>query len=841
MNKRKIILVIGYDGYIGFPLTMRLLMENNIVYGIDNYSRRKGVEEMGSVSATDISNPYERRELLYKIGNFTHKDIDSVKDDIFLESLIKRMKFDVIINLGHNPSAPYSQIDRHHANNVLLNNIISTNNILWFVKKYCPDCHYLTIGSTGEYNHSLNVDIEEGYFSFEHNKRKSKKCLFPREANSLYHAAKISSTYIIDYLARLWDLKCTDVMQSVVYGIYTPECDKYKEFTRLDTDECFIKGTNIFTPKGQFNIENILVGDNVYTHKGNSKKVKKTIINDYDGDVYNIKLKNNLQFTSTPAHPYYISIRDHKNELNDPIWMSIDDIYKLSNKRKYKHYDCLPDKYIKSKELRDKGYTYSKISELLEIKYTTIVSWLSKGQFPKKIINCDKTYKNDIFFMIPIIKHKGESVFININDYLGYGVVKDGYIYTPNPSNKNKIWGKKHKIKNILDIDKKICLLSGYYLAEGSGNKSIINFSFHKDEIEFHNDVINIFKEKFDKDVSIYEKDNNGVNLTTHSVILRKLFQMLFGNNSYDKHIPVDFFKLSNDHIKELIKGYWRGDGYYSSNGVNYLVGMSSVSKNLLKQIQLLLLRFGILSTVQKREMDQILDFKGRNRYDFHSVSYYITITGEYAREFLSNIADIKNIEYPKRYTYKYKDQNYMYVPIDDISIEQYNGKIYNFEIEDDESYLVPVAAHNCFGTVIHRFIIQSLLNKPLTIYGHGMHQRGFLSLNDSIQALMIAVNNEPEKGKVQTWNQLSEWYSINDLIDIIKKVLPNTKTINIDSPRHEFTGGHYYKYNTDTLKNFGYKPTRTISDEIKYIFQNVDLSNKIKILENAIQPKIIF
>lgn len=383
MNKRKVILVIGYDGYIGFPLTMRLLMENNIVYGIDNYSRRKCVEEMGSVSATDISNPYERRELLYKIGNFTHKDIDSVKDDIFLGSLIKRMKFDVIINLGHNPSAPYSQIDRHHANNVLLNNIVSTNNILWFIKKYCPDCHYLTIGSTGEYNHSLNVDIEEGYFSFEHNQRKSKKCLFPREANSLYHAAKISSTYIIDYLARLWDLKCTDVMQSVVYGIYTPECDKYKEFTRLDTDDAF--------------------------------------------------------------------------------------------------------------------------------------------------------------------------------------------------------------------------------------------------------------------------------------------------------------------------------------------------------------------------------------------------------------------------------------------------------------------------GTVIHRFIIQSLLNKPLTIYGHGMHQRGFLSLNDSIQALMIAVNNEPEKGKVQTWNQLSEWYSINDLIDIIKKVLPNTKTINIDSPRHEFTGGHYYKYNTDTLKNFGYKPTRTISDEIKYIFKNIDLSNKIQILENVIQPKIIF
>ncbi|MFW6029537.1 MAG: hypothetical protein ACOCRO_04715 [Halanaerobiales bacterium] len=53
-------------------------------------------------------------------------------------------------------------------------------------------------------------------------------------------------------------------------------------------------------------------------------------------------------------------------------------------------------------------------------------------------------------------------------------------------------------------------------------------------------------------------------------------------------------------------------------------------------------------------------------------------------------------------------------------------------------------------GTVVNRFIVQSILEEPLTIYGDGDHQRGFLSLNDSIQAMEIAVNNPPVPGRPQ-------------------------------------------------------------------------------------------
>jgi UDP-sulfoquinovose synthase len=237
-NKMKI-LILGQDGYIGHPLTLKLLMQNHRVIGIDNFSRRSAVKEMNSISASSIKNEYDRHNTYHRIGNFLFFKLDTIHNVDSLEKIIKRHKPDCIVNLAHNPSAPYSHIDRLHAQFVLNNNILGTNNLLWLIKEHCPDCHYITIGSTGEYAHNLNVDIEEGYFTFNHKGRTSKQCLFPRKANSIYHTSKVASTYLIDYLTNLWDLRCTDVMQSIVYGLYTPECVEFNDLTRLDSDDCF--------------------------------------------------------------------------------------------------------------------------------------------------------------------------------------------------------------------------------------------------------------------------------------------------------------------------------------------------------------------------------------------------------------------------------------------------------------------------------------------------------------------------------------------------------------------------------------------------------------------------
>lgn len=258
LNKK--ILLCGWDGYIGFPLLQRLLEKGyRNITPIDNESRRTNVKFMDSSSIIPIEYSENRIKKLNKIYDIKLKDYyaDISEDITFLEHLFKKNKFDIIINLAHQPSGPFSQIVNDFGNYTLTNNIIGTNNILWLIKEYCPEAHYITIGSTGEYSHTTDIPIEEGYFTLP---GASEKSIFPRRTNSTYHVSKIANTYLTDTLCRMWKIKATDIQQAIVFGSFTPEIEKNKLNTRLDIDIAFGTVCNKFMSQAIYSNELTVYG-----------------------------------------------------------------------------------------------------------------------------------------------------------------------------------------------------------------------------------------------------------------------------------------------------------------------------------------------------------------------------------------------------------------------------------------------------------------------------------------------------------------------------------------------------------------------------------------------------
>lgn len=257
----KTVLVCGWDGYIGYPLTLRLLEKGYTVVGIDNFSRRDYVKSMGSFSATPIETPDERINLLRDIGDFEHFTHGLHEDYGRMCNYLSIRKPDAIVNLAQQPSAPFSFRSRQDAVNTTRDNIIGTLNMLYFMKEFAPEAQLIQIGSMGEYDPAAGIDIPEGTFDLTLNGKVAKNVIFPRRPGSWYHASKVASTYHIDCACRWWGLRATDIMQGVVYGNWTPEIEKYNTHTRLDSDESFGTVVNRFIVQSLVNVPLTIFGE----------------------------------------------------------------------------------------------------------------------------------------------------------------------------------------------------------------------------------------------------------------------------------------------------------------------------------------------------------------------------------------------------------------------------------------------------------------------------------------------------------------------------------------------------------------------------------------------------
>lgn len=218
------VLILGGDGYLGWPTAMDFAAAGHEVTVIDNYLRRHIAEATDSDPLLITPNMTERCNIFEEItGKRIHSVVGDLSDPDVMFQVVRETDPDTIIHFAEQPSAPYSMMGFKEARETFKNNLDVTFNCIWAVKELAPEAHIIKLGTMGEYG-TPNIDIEEGWLEIQHKGRKD-KFLFPRAAGSLYHTTKVLDTDLLWFYVRIHGLKVTDLMQGPVYGISTDQAD----------------------------------------------------------------------------------------------------------------------------------------------------------------------------------------------------------------------------------------------------------------------------------------------------------------------------------------------------------------------------------------------------------------------------------------------------------------------------------------------------------------------------------------------------------------------------------------------------------------------------------------
>jgi len=240
------ILVLGGDGYLGWPTAMYLSERGHTIAVLDNFAKRRWELELNVEPLTRIRTLQDRVSAWHELtGRRMELFVCDLRNYGTIESALKEFSPEAVVHYGEQPSAPYSMMDHNRAVFTQVNNVTGTLNLLWSMRQVAPQAHLVKLGTMGEYG-TPNIDIEEGFIEITHKGRKD-TLPFPCQPSSFYHLSKVHDSHNIRFACKVWNLAATDLNQGVVYGI---ETDQTRRDERLETsfhyDEVFGTALNRF-------------------------------------------------------------------------------------------------------------------------------------------------------------------------------------------------------------------------------------------------------------------------------------------------------------------------------------------------------------------------------------------------------------------------------------------------------------------------------------------------------------------------------------------------------------------------------------------------------------------
>ena len=238
------IIVLGGDGFCGWPTALHLSDLGHDVVIVDNLSRRRIDAELGVESLTPIRPIGERISVWRDISGRELRFVEAdVADFGAILDLLRDERPDAVAQFAEQRAAPYSMKSPAHKNYTVRNNVCATHNVLNAIVETGGETHLVHMGTMGVYGygHDEPVPVPEGYLNVRFDsldgREVSDSVVYPPNPGSIYHMTKVLDAAMFQYYAKNDRLRITDLHQGVVWGTQTEQTRRDERLiNRFDYD-----------------------------------------------------------------------------------------------------------------------------------------------------------------------------------------------------------------------------------------------------------------------------------------------------------------------------------------------------------------------------------------------------------------------------------------------------------------------------------------------------------------------------------------------------------------------------------------------------------------------------
>lgn len=419
---------------------------------------------------------------------------------------------------------------------------------------------------------------------------------------------------------------------------------------------CFAPGSLVRTEQGLMPIEEVKVGDRVLSSDGRYHRVLRVFENEYDGNMCSLRTSVSADpLLVTPEHPFLT----------------------LQNKHNIAR-ACGPkcDRFIVSGDGVPSGPRPRMLpSRRWWARATTPAGLrISLGTFETQEKACEEIdrFLQRNFSRQHWLSWQGADK-ISIGDWL-VSKWNQKVIDVETISIPSKYVSPLRNGSHIFHVNEDFLWVVGMYLAEGSAGKRQINFSLHRNEVQFQNRLVRFFADH-GYNSRIRKTSDNGIDVEVYGSQLSEWLPTWLGKRCFQKRIPNELICLPADKLWALVKGIHDGDG---TKGLNEI---GQTSKVLALQLAEILHRLGKQPLI-RRQRSNVPAPSGRAR----KMCYVVSWENDGARH--------------KNRKGRWVFENEILARVTSAESTRYTGKVYNLEVEGDHTYVVEgLVVHNCFGT----------------------------------------------------------------------------------------------------------------------------------------------